>query len=116
MRIALVGGIDRLQRHYRKEAAKLGVELRIFNRSEIDLPAKLGYTEAVVLFTGQVSHRARSQVMGVALSRSIPVFQSHNCGICALRNCLSCVRVGVGGENSHPFQERAGMGGGAALP
>jgi len=100
VRIALVGGIDRLQRHYRKEAAKLGVELRIFNRSEVDLPAKLGSTEAVVLFTGQVSHRARSQVMGVALSRSIPVFQSHNCGICALRNCLNCVRVGKSGDSS----------------
>jgi len=100
MRIALVGGIDRLQRHYRKEAAKLGVELRIFNRSEIDLPAKLGLTEAVVLFTGQVSHRARSQVMGAALCRSIPVFQSHNCGICALRNCLNCVKVGRSGDRS----------------
>lgn len=93
MRIALVGGMDRLQNHYRKEAAKLGVELRIFNRSEIDLQAKLGYSEAVVLFTGKVSHQARQQVMDAAQSRNIPVFQSHNCGICALRNCLSCVKV-----------------------
>jgi hypothetical protein len=100
MRIALVGGIDRLQRHYQPEAAKMGVELRIFNRSEIDLPAKLGYSEAVVLFTGKVSHRARLQVMGAAHSKSIPVFQSHNCGICALRSCLNCAKVGVACDSS----------------
>jgi len=95
MRIALVGGMDRLQTHYRQEAAKLGVELRIFNRSEIDLQEKLGLSEAVVLFTGKVSHRARLQVMGAAQSRNIPVFQSHNCGVCALRNCLNCVKNGT---------------------
>lgn len=98
MRIALVGGIDRLQTHYRQEAAKLGVELRIFNRSETDLQAKLGHSEAVVLFTGKVSHRARLQVMDAAHSRNIPVLQCHNCGVCALRNCLACVKTGMMGE------------------
>lgn len=94
MRISLVGGIYSLQKHYRQEAANLGVELRIFNKSETDLPAKLGHTEAVVLFTSKVSHRARRQVMGVALARNIPVFQSHNCGVCALRDCLNCCKEG----------------------
>ena len=94
MRVTLVGGIDRLQRHYREEAANLGVELRIFSQSEIGLQAKIGHTEAVVLFTGKVSHRARLQVMGAARSRNIPVFQSHNCGICALRDSLNCVKAG----------------------
>jgi hypothetical protein len=100
MRISLVGGIDRLERHYRQEAANLGVELRIFNHSVIDLSAKLGQTEAVLLFTSKVSHRARRQVMGVALSRNIPMFQSHNCGVCALRDCLDCVMAGRSEDNS----------------
>jgi len=95
MRISLVGGIDRLQRHYRQEAENLGVDLRIFNKSEVDLQDKLGHTDAVVLFTSKVSHRARRQVMGVAHARNIPVFQSHNCGICALRDCLNCVKAGM---------------------
>jgi ABC-type uncharacterized transport system substrate-binding protein len=99
MRVALVGGIDRLQNHYRNEAAKLGVELRIFNKSETDLQAKLGKSEAVLLFTGKVSHQARLQVMGAAQSRNIPVYQSHNCGVCALRSCLSCVKVGMIGND-----------------
>lgn len=94
MRISLIGGIDRLQRHYLHEAEKLGVELRIFTRSETNLPAKIGHTEAVVIFTNKISHRARNQVMGVAHANNIPVFMSHNCGVCSLRDCLNCVKEG----------------------
>ena len=103
VRISLVGGIDRLQQHYLQEAASLGIELRIFNKAETGLQAKLGATEAVVLFTGKVSHTARSQVYGAANSRNIPVFQSHNCGVCALRDCLKCV---LAGRTEKPGEQR----------
>lgn len=59
----------------------------------VNFPAKLEHSEAVVVFTGKVSHSARKQVMGVAQSRNIPVFQSHHCGVCALRDCLYCVKA-----------------------
>lgn len=95
MRISLIGGIDRLQKHYRQEAEKLGIDLRIFNTSETDLPAKVRHTEALVIFTGQVSHKARREVMGVATSKDIPVFMSRYCGVCALRKCLNCVKQGL---------------------
>ena len=94
MRISLVGGMDRLHRHYQHEAESLGIELRIFNKSMVNLPAKLEHSAAVVLFTSKISHSARKQVMGVAQSRKIPVFQSHQCGVCALRDCLNCVKAG----------------------
>ncbi len=102
MRISLIGGIDRLQRHYLHEAAKLDVELRVFNRSVTNLPDKIKCTEAVVIFTSKISHSARNQVMGVAHSRNIPVFMSHNCGVCALRDCLNCVIEGVSDAPSAP--------------
>ncbi|MGA2150616.1 MAG: DUF2325 domain-containing protein [Geobacteraceae bacterium] len=95
MRISLIGGIDRLGRHYRQEAEKLGVDLRIFTRSETNLSAKIRHSEALVIFTSKVSHRARDLVMGVALAKGIPVFMSHNCGVCALRDCLNCVKEGL---------------------
>lgn len=95
MRISLIGGIDRLQKHYLQTAEELGVELRIFNTSETNLSAKVRHTEAVVIFTGKVSHTARREVMGVAQPNGIPVFMSHNCGVCALRECLSCVKQGL---------------------
>jgi len=99
MRISLIGGMDRLHRHYQHEAESLGIELRIFNKSVVNLSAKLEHSEAVVLFTNKVSHSARKQVMGVAQSRNIPVLQSHHCGICALRDCLNCVKAGGAGRN-----------------
>ncbi|MBI1921014.1 MAG: DUF2325 domain-containing protein [Geobacter sp.] len=95
MRISLVGGIDRLQKHYRHEAEKAGVDLRIFNGAETNIPDRIKQTEALVIFTSKVSHKARNQVMGVALSKDIPVFMCHNCGVCALRDCLKCVKEGM---------------------
>lgn len=92
MRISLIGGIDRLHKHYMQEAEKLGVDLRIFTRSENDLQAKIGHSRAVVIFTNKISHRARNQAMSSASTKDIPVFMSHNCGVCALRNCISCIR------------------------
>jgi len=95
MRISLIGGINRLEKHYRQEAEKLGVELRIYNRPEANLTAKIRHTEALVIFTNKVSHQARNQAVVMAQAKGIPVFMSHNCGICALRDCLNCVKTGL---------------------
>jgi len=94
MRISLVGGMDRQSRHYRQEAESRGIDLRIFNTSEANLSAKIRHSDAVVIFTGKVSHQARREVMKVVASHDIPVFMSHNCGVCALKDCLNCVREG----------------------
>jgi len=92
MRVSLIGGMDRLHRHYLDEAAKLGVDLRIFTRSENNLQAKIGHTQAVVIFTSKISHQARNQAMSSASTKDIPVFMSHNCGVCALRDCINCIK------------------------
>jgi hypothetical protein len=84
--------MDRLQKHYLQEAEKLGVDLRIFTRSENNLEAKIGHSEAVVIFTSKISHQARNQAMSSASTKDIPVFMSHNCGVCALRDCINCVK------------------------
>ncbi len=36
MCIAIIGGMDRLETHYRREADKLGFDLKIFNRPTTD--------------------------------------------------------------------------------
>ena len=84
--------MDRQHSHYRLEAEKLGVELRIFNTSVINLTDKIRHAEAVVIFTAKVSHQARREVMKVAQAKNIPVFMSHACGICALKDCLNCLK------------------------
>lgn len=92
MSIALVGGMDRLERHYYSEAEKLGIELRVFNKPETGINSKINNVDAVVIFTNKVSHRARREAMTAAKSKNIPVLMYHSCGICTIRNCFSCLK------------------------
>jgi hypothetical protein len=90
MHISLVGGMARLESHYRNEAEKLGYELRVYNKPESRMVSKIANSEAVVLFTGKVSHEARNQVVAAAKAHDIPLFMCHSCGVCSLRDCLEC--------------------------
>jgi ABC-type uncharacterized transport system substrate-binding protein len=92
MCVAVIGGMARLERHYRQEATQAGVELRVFNQSEANIAAKLKNVDALLIFTNKVSHRARHEALSVAKAQSIPVFQYHSCGVCTLRNCLNCIK------------------------
>lgn len=100
--IALIGGMDRLERHYREEAQRSGVDLRVFNRSEVNIVSKLKHVDAMVIFTNKVSHRAKKEALNVAKVNDIPVYMHHSCGVCTLRDCLSCLR-------SVAFKEDAGL-------
>ncbi len=91
MNIALIGGIDRLERHYQEEAVRAGVDLKIFNISEANINAKLKQVDAVVIFTNKVSHNMKKQAMAAAKSNNIPLFMHHSCGVCTLRDCLNCL-------------------------
>lgn len=102
MNVALIGGMDRLERHYIEEASSCGIDLRVFNTSQARLASKIKTVEALILFTNKVSHRFRNEVIGLARARNIPVFMCHSCGVCSLRNCLSHL-VGKG-EGVAPVQ------------
>jgi hypothetical protein len=93
MRISVVGGMDRLERQYKLEAAKLGHELRVFNVLESNMSAKLARSGAVVLFTGKNSHEARIQAVNTARACNIPLLMCHSCGVCAFRDCLTCIAM-----------------------
>lgn len=92
MCVALIGGMNRLERHYLQEATQAGIELRVFNQSEANIGAKLKNVDALLIFTNKVSHRARHEAVSVAKAQNIPVFQYHSCGVCTLRNCLNCIK------------------------
>jgi cellobiose-specific phosphotransferase system component IIB len=80
MSIALIGGMDRLESHYISEAEKLGIDLKVFNKPEAGITQKIKNVDAVVIFTGKVSHRAKKEAMNVAKSKNIPVLMCHSCG------------------------------------
>jgi hypothetical protein len=93
MNIALFGGMDRLEKHYLEEAAKLGFDLKVFSRSENGISAKIRTVDAMVIFTNKVSHQVKKQALNVAKTHDIPVFMHHSCGICTLRKCLGCLTI-----------------------
>lgn len=97
MCIAVIGGMTRLERHYRNEAKRAGIELRIFNQSEVNLGAKLEHVDALLIFTNKVSHRARREALDAVKGRAIPVLMEHSCGVCTLRDCLNCLLSTSGG-------------------
>lgn len=92
MCVALIGGMDRLERQYIAEAEKFGVVLKVYTKPEKTLTAKIKNTDAVIIFTNKISHKAKTEVMNTAKSKNIPVFMHHSCGICTLRVCLSCLK------------------------
>jgi ABC-type uncharacterized transport system substrate-binding protein len=90
MCVALIGGMDRLEKHYREEATRAGITLQVFTRSQTNIAAKLKKADAIVIFTNKVSHRVKEEAMQVAKAHDIPVFMHHACGVCTFRNCLQC--------------------------
>lgn len=99
MSIALIGGMDRLERHYISEAEKFGISLKVFTKAEPELPSKIKNMDAVVIFTNKVSHRVKKEAMSAAKNKKIPVLMCHSCGICTLRDCFSCLN-----NNSSPLK------------
>jgi len=84
--------MDRLERQYKNEAEKMGINLKIFTRSEAGIGSKIGNMDALVIFTNKVSHRAKREVMNIEKAKNIPVLMYHSCGVCTLRDCLSCLK------------------------
>ena len=92
MCIALIGGMDRLERHYINEAERFGIDLKVFNKSEIGITPKIKNVDAVVIFTNKVSHRVMREAMNAAKTNDIPVYMYHSCGVCTLRDCFNCIK------------------------
>jgi len=90
--IVLVGGMARMEQHYRGEAEKFGVTLTVFNEDKAGLEASIRNKDAVVVFTNKVSHRGKQKAMDTARKNNIPVFMFHSCGLCTLRECFHCLR------------------------
>lgn len=94
MCIAIIGGMERLERHYENEAKRVGATVKVFNTADTGLAAKIRNVNAVVVFTNKVSHRAKLEALNAAKSGNIPVLLCHSCGVCALRNCINCLKGG----------------------
>jgi hypothetical protein len=63
--------MDRLERHYLHEAHRFGIELKVCNTSSTGMASNVKAADAVVIFTGKASHRARNEAMPAARSMKI---------------------------------------------
>lgn len=92
MCVAVIGGMKRLDRHYRNEAKRQGIKLSVFNRLERGMTTRISRADAIVVFTNKVSHNARNEAVDIAKKNGIPLFMYHSCGLCTLRECLHCLQ------------------------
>jgi hypothetical protein len=101
MCIALLGGMDRLGKHYIEEAGRVGISLRVFSRDEVNIGSKIKNMDAMVIFTNKVSHNVKAKAIKEAKANGIPVYMHHSCGVCSLRECLNCLMIlnDKGGKN-----------------
>lgn len=88
MSIVLVGGMKRQEQHYLREARKHGIELQVFNQACRRLSGRIAQADAMVIFTGKISHEARDQALSAARKQRVPVIQQHACGLASLRQCF----------------------------
>jgi hypothetical protein len=88
MTAALIGGMDRLQPHYRKTAGKAGYKLKMFTGTENSIDQRIGNIDLMIIFTGKVSHKARKSAFEAAKAGNIPVLMCHSCGLSTLKECL----------------------------
>ncbi|MDR2488595.1 MAG: DUF2325 domain-containing protein [Desulfovibrio sp.] len=86
---ALVGGMDRLRKEYVETAKTLGIDLKVFTGQERSIKNQLGELDMIILFTGKVSHAARSEAVKYAKTNRIPLHMSHSSGIASLRKCIT---------------------------
>ncbi len=89
--VALVGGMDRLEQHYKSEAARMGIALMVFSALGVKTASKIRGADAVVVFTSKISHNLMKEAVKAARSSKIPVLYCHACGVCTLRSCLECL-------------------------
>ena len=88
----MIGGLKRLETHYRQEARKNDIDLRVLNQHSSCLKCKLAKADAVILFTNAVSHQAAKEVYKLAREKDVCLIRSHRSSVSAARLCFGQLR------------------------
>ncbi|MFO7818103.1 MAG: DUF2325 domain-containing protein [Thermodesulfobacteriota bacterium] len=95
MCVALLGGMDRLEREYKTIAQKSGVKLKFFTGKENRIASRIKNVDLCIVFTNKISHQARNQVVRMAKQNNIPLEMHHSCGISTLADSLADKKINV---------------------
>jgi len=89
MSVAVIGGLDRLARIYQLTGKSMGWRVRHFPRKTPSLAKRLASVDAVVLFTGVVSHHLLREVNQTVRQLNIPIAYCSSASATGLKNSLA---------------------------
>jgi len=87
--VAVVGGIMALQPQYRRILEESNLDPRIFNQCSAGIWGGLKGADAIILFSGTVSHKMAIKARKAALSCGIPLITVRRSSVSALKRSLS---------------------------
>ncbi len=89
MSIAIIGGMDRLQNMYERQAKDLGYKVKFFGRKVPDLGKRISKVDGIVILTGMVAHHMVAEVNRTARLRGIPILRIATSSAAGLKKVLS---------------------------
>ncbi|MBX3223427.1 MAG: DUF2325 domain-containing protein [Labilithrix sp.] len=91
LRVLVVGGLTRLDAHYR--AAPAGIEIDTVNADCGSLETRAGAADAIVLVVGNVSHAAAAKVRSIARRRGTPLASTTGASVSRVRASIALAFV-----------------------
>ncbi|MBX3197739.1 MAG: DUF2325 domain-containing protein [Labilithrix sp.] len=91
MRVLVVGGLTRLDAHYR--AAPGGIEIDTVNADGGSLETRAAAADAIVLVVGNVSHAAAAKVRSIARRRGTPLASATGASVSRVRAAIALAFV-----------------------
>ena len=92
MTVAVVGGLDRLEKHYSALADEHeDVEIKVFSKMKRGVNERIANADGIVLVTGLISHATAKEVYRLARRRGVPVLPCHRGSVSALRECIAAL-------------------------
>jgi hypothetical protein len=88
MYIAIAGGVKGIEREYKNISKKYGFKCKIFNKNVPDFDKKIKNVDAVVMFTGTVSHKISKKCCALCKKNDICLKRMHSSSINQLEIAL----------------------------
>lgn len=108
MTVAVVGGLDRLERHYTALAKEhAGLKIKVYSQLRPKMADKIASADGVVLITNLVSHNAAREVYRLARDKGLAVVPCHRASVTAMRECVDTLVSGQPTEGAKAGEPRS---------
>ncbi|MHB8170498.1 MAG: DUF2325 domain-containing protein [Thermincolia bacterium] len=81
MTLALVGGMDRLEKEYRRIAEEHKCQLKVIPKVCPKYIAKIQGVDCIIMCTNMVSHKIAKSIVKEAKGAAIPLVRNHSSGL-----------------------------------